>query len=218
MEDRDEIARVARQAVLRKRLQDLLESNPQETANDLVGLAVSVLAQQFPRKLKAGDKQAIRENYSRATDALIEERATSTLGLASVLAVLLGAGRMMVDYHPDSSWKRDLHHDDAFKNVFQGQLMPRLRHAFDEAVKAGASPLGTATTMMLVGVKLGLDSGVHWSAMARPLFDASELLLGGVQLSPEALERAAEDLIMQQMGISRATAKQYVKAAKDVKE
>lgn len=206
----------ARQEVLRTRLTDLIAEDIKSVAADLGNLSLALFAEQFPPNLTALDKRKIRENFPGATDALIAKRAMSEEGVLYAIALARQTSIIALDYFPESNCEAAKCRDDSQQPVIIDILIPALNNAFDQAVSAGLSPFGAATVMILIGAMTGVEKGVHWAAMARPLVEALEPLCAAWPDSgkPVMLSKEAEDKIlkkvMEQMGISRAEAKRYL--------
>lgn len=209
-------ARIRREVVLRERLTDLIDADPTGVAVDLGNLSLSIFAKKFPPVLTSKDKKLIKENYPNATNALIAERAMSSEGLTYALALNIQFTKIALDYSPESHVKSVVASDQAVGEKVSALLQPKLQSAFNDAVSAGMSPFGVATMMILIGAITGVRKGVKWLAMVRPLVEAVEVISrpGLAPPSKEAEDRAMSKL-MEQMGISRAEAKRYLKMAKE---
>lgn len=219
-DDSDDAARVDGQRHLRDLLKDPITKDPHKTAIDLVGLSLSLMAQQFPAKLSSADKAAIRRSYPGATDALMKERSMTTEGVATAVALAMQSARIAVDYYPGSDCTAQIANDDkvgpAIGPLFGDQLMK----SFDGAVKKGMSPFGAATTLILTGSAMGIQNGASWASLVRTLLEAVQMVAtdGASLFSSKDIEEQAIQAVMAQMGISRAEAKKYAKMAKQMRD
>lgn len=215
--DADQVERRKREQKLRSLLSGLISTDKTRTAVDLVNVSLSLLAQQYPPKLTAADISKIKKNYPSATDTLIAERAMAGAGVASAAALYAQAIRIAIDYFPQSDWSAASANDDLLGPDVGSELGRTLAKAVEVAVKKGMSPFGAATTIILTGSVIGLERGVAWSSLVRPLLDAIGLVMKGGPGEPPSeaeMEEMGIKMLMEQMGISRAEAKRYVAFAK----
>lgn len=202
--------------VIAERISDLTQQNTEETALALVKLALELLAKANPPNLGKNHVELIKENYPDATDSLIKSRALSQRGTALAMGAGIYMSKIAIDYNPLSHVKTDMDADMALPSSVSQDLGQRLSRVFEQGTAAGMSPFGMAATMIHIGVYMGQQAGCHGFKLARPLLDALERTIEGPQRNiPD--EDAVLDALSQQMGISKATARQYVEMAKKMK-
>lgn len=214
---------VERQEAIKERLGDLIAGDVGGVAIDLTTLSISLLAQRYPATLSDADKQKIKENYPLATDALIAARAMSEEGVLNAVVLAKQASTIAIDYFAQSTCAAAKKQDEAHHAHVRRVLVPQLEAVFKNSVTAGMSPFGVATMMILTGAITGVNQGVHWTAMMRPLLEvvAPITKLRPRTVAPQDVVLSKEDenrilkTVMQEMGISRSTAKKYLAHAKE---
>lgn len=190
----------------------------EEVVADLVNFQLVLLARKFPAKLEPECKKKIKDNFPEASDALIVERSMSKAGLAWALALATQMAGIAIDYSPLSHCKPSLENDQNNQSVIRDVLEPQVSAAYAASVESGLSPYGATTMLIVLAVIKGINHGVHWSAVARPLVESVNLALQkgeGVVPSREQEELSLRAL-MGQMGISRIEAKRYAEHAKQM--
>lgn len=216
-------ARLKRQAIIRARLADLIEADPLDVAITLGNLALAIFAQRFPAQPSEAEKGLIQENYPQATDDLIAERAMNEEGLIYAVTSFNQLARICIDYSPESNTKAAVGLDTTTGPHVAPGLQKSLDALFAETVKAGMSPFGVGTMMILSGMVLAVRQGVTWPAITRTLLESVEHAQGIAMRtrkpSAEDIAQAEENalqVVMAQMGISRTTARKYLAAAKQM--
>jgi len=214
----EEQQRRDRMAALEETLSEwMVGKRVEEIVLDLANLQIALLARRFPADSTPSDKELIQDNYPGATDSLIEERAMSEEGVDFTLAIAAQLANVCLDYSPHSHCRTVMELDDAHEAYIGGFIEPALSSLYDTAVAHGVSPFGVTSLFVLLGTKFGHQSRVHRAALARPLIDALSMADHPTLVeSPEELEERAIQDIMRTMGCSRATAKRYVRSAKDM--
>lgn len=189
-----------------------------EVVTDLANLQIALLARRYPATLTQVEKQRIQENYPLATDPLIAERSMSVEGVALALALATQIAKIAIDYSPLSHCKADVDNDERHQSVIRDVLEPAVSAAYQASLKAGLSPYGATTMLIALGAMKGLQHGVNWVAIARPLVEMVGVTMrrgSTVEMSAEQEEMAIRAL-MAQMGISRKEAKKYAAFAEQM--
>lgn len=213
--DIDQIIRLKRQNLIESRIQDLLDNDPTEVCIDLINLAISTYAKTYKPSLTPVEIQKIKDNYPDATSALITERAMAEDGLELAVSSALYMAKIAIDYSPLSHCKNDMDRDETLHTPAQKQLNNNLHEAYQEGTLDGMSPFGVSACMILNGAFMGMEAGVSWPMLCRPLLDAIELVMEKqIKPSQEEIEEMVIAQIMSQMDVSRAVAKKYIANAK----
>lgn len=202
---------------MKERIADIVARDGDRAVVDLLNLALALWAERYPAQLSEADKEKVSQNFEGATHSLIDERALSEEGVMTALVSLVQAATIAIDYRPESNCK-DVVDADMQQNAAAKTFVPALQAAYKQATGAGLSPYGASSMMILFGAVLGLKSGLSWQLLARPLLEtigkAMEMGGMGSPISEAEVEERAIVALMANMGISRATAKQYVARAK----
>jgi type III secretory pathway component EscT len=215
MTSSDDIIRLKKQEQIFERIQDIAKQDPVDTAVTLLNLSLALIAKSNPPDNDAVDLRKIKENYPDATAELISERSMSEEGLAITIASAIGMANIAIDYSPLSHAAADIRNDDQHQQYIHNQLGPTVKKAFDDAVKNGVSPFGSAATIILLATVKSMSSGMSPFKTMRPLIDAMSMVLsGGPSVSEQDQEEQAIRSLMQIMNISRKQAMKYAEAAK----
>jgi hypothetical protein len=216
-EDAHTVQRRQRQAELKARLGDVLEGDTDMVALDLLNLAMALWAERYPAKLTDADQAKISQNFEGATPSLIAERALSDDGLLMALVALSHTATIAIDYKAESFCKDVV--DADMKNEQAGRdFAGAVQAAFKQATAQGMSTYGATSMMILFGALFGTKAGLKWPLVARPLVETlGKVMELGAPAAPVLsvdVEDQAIAAVMQQLGVTRATAKRYVDQAK----
>ena len=211
----DKEHRLNRRSTLLHALEDVLPADGDVAASALLDLALSLMQKKHAAVLDRNSTELVRENYPDATVHSIADRAMTDEGVFAALGVAHYLGIIAVDYNPNSHCVSDIARDKSIGKEGLEVYHKELFRLFQAALNANITPFGVATTMVLLGVTLGLQSGVHPIKMSRPLLDGLALTVKESESSVAKNLSNDETIkqLMKVMGVSKAVASKFAKRA-----
>lgn len=198
------------------RIKDIVEEDANEAGVALMLASLRVFSRNYPRKLDAQAKRKIKENYPSATPELMSLRAMADEGVQYVVATARQVARIAIDYNPNSHTKSIQDADMALGEKTLKAANKQISDTFDVVHSSGMSAFGTAATMILLSIVKAQSTGVNNYQLIKVLLDGLGQALGAPSDNAGTGfdEEAAVAFIANQMGISMASARKYVKEAK----
>lgn len=200
------------------RIKDLVEQEPLMVATVLALNSLEILATKFPAKLDSKAIALIKNNYPEATDKLMAERSLDEKGQLYAIGIAANMARITVDYSPLSNVKKETEQDFSLPPQAEKQINERTVDAFTQNIMSGYTAFGSAASMILIATKMALASEVSPLKLMRPLLDAIELTIKDASESSFSMKDAEEEAVKavaEQLGISIAQARKYLKKFKE---
>lgn len=199
-----------------KRIDGLDEGNGSHLAIALSLAALKVLNSKNPPDLSESNKVLIKENYPDATLQDMQDRGLSEEGLATALIMFNHASKIAVDYSPLTNGYAD-QRKDLKPDSRRADVQQIAEQAFIGILNTGYSPYGAAATMIMTSTIMSKLAKLSPFKLARCLLEAMNHALSPSDINPKSeaeLEHEILQSLCERMGISMATAKKYLKAAK----
>lgn len=196
-------------------LDDLISADPVHAAIDIASALLPILRKRYPASSSKASLSAIREIYPDATDASIEERALSDMGVAQLLQILNQVGAIALDYCPSSDVRPNMERDK--RAALDGKARVASAYAevaFDKGVEDGMTPMGVMATMAHTARRKGEEAGVPPLQAARVLNEVFGMALRQDVRSEREQDEDKAQMLAQQMHVTIATARKWVREFK----
>lgn len=198
------------------RIEDLSTGDEDRIAVVLSLVILKLLNNKYPLELSTTSKRLIKENYPEATLQDMKDRGLSEEGLLAAVVVFNKAEQIAIDYSPITNVRSDQNKDFANESSMATSKEVSIK-AYSDILNEGFSPFGAAASLITNSVIQAISNGVELAKIIRLLSEAVSISLKYGR--PTSSARRSEDEILNalcmQMGISKATAKKYLKMFKD---
>lgn len=198
------------------RIEDLSTGDEEHIAVVLSLVILKLLNKKYPPELSPSNKKLIKENYPDATLQDMKDRGLSNEGLLTAIVVLNTAEQIAIDYSPITNVKSDQNKDFANESSMASSKEVSVK-AYSDILSEGVTPFGAAASLVTNAVIQAISNGVEHPKIIRILSEAVSITLKYSR--PTSNGGRSEDEILNalcmQMGISKATAKKYLKMFKD---
>lgn len=212
---------------IKKDLRLAMSKHPRASSNDLVSALMLVAYEQLAATYSAEpdpeERALIMKNYPEATDALIDERAMTELGVLNVFSAGQDLMNVANDYSDKSMIYDFVQSDQKFTSALS-ELTESVMLAYQKAVASGVTPFGAYASTVINLCVVMRNSRLHPFQLLRPLVDGMsvfiEMQTKRLESDPSnpfascKTEEEAIQLFSQFMGVTLATGKRLWKKQK----
>lgn len=197
--------------VFAERLGDLLDGSL-ESANTLARLAYLQIAKACPGKATKAERDRIKEDSTRPTDADIDARSLSPRGMFMATFISAHLLNEMVA-HSALAYAADNEVLDASlpESVFAA-LQQKIENGCEEGLQNGITPYGVAATSIIHAMDFALRHNVPPFQLIRPLKHCLELVQTAF-IDQSRKKPSRDDLhaeLAARLGVSKDSAKKYL--------